>query len=297
MKRLILLAILMLTTLFGCMAQQVDSLAEQQVIYIGSGGDTSVSSNNGRLTIMLNGSRFEIGSIAVDHGEDAAKVIPDDSDMVVVRQRPKAYFGVFGIGSPKINHFAFIEFGANTLVDADFSMYSPEDANAMMFLNQKSLSTTYNMGVINVPLNSRQTFVVSMAIGMTEEIFTFAGDYTLEYRDGMMYPLALDAKIEKSKLFATYIHLPIVLDWNISSDFFISAGVNLDLFGGSRLMYRKPRTTIERTVTLNPIQVGLTARVGWKRLYAFANYSFMDMFKEGTGPRGRRLSAGVGIWF
>lgn len=296
MKRLIALAVCVLLASLSCYAQQSDNPTEQQVIYIGSGGDNSVSSNDGRLSIMLNGSRFEIGRKVVK-GEDATQSVPSDADIAVVRRDKKAYFGVLGFDSPNFNHLAFLEIGANMLVDTDYSMYSAEDAVAMMFGNRKSISMTCNFGVINVPLTPRRELVVSMAIGMTQENYTFAGNYTLECRDGMMYPVALDANIKKSKLMATYLHLPFLLDWNISSDFFISAGVNLDILGGSQLKYKRPKTIIEGVVTLNPIQVGVTARVGWKRIYAFANYSFVDMFKEGTGPRGKRLSAGMGFWF
>ena len=296
MKKVFTLALCLLLISLGCYAQQTDNQDQQQVIYIGSGDDKSVSSNDGRLSIMLNGSRIEIGRKTVK-GDNAAKSIPSEADVAVVRPRRKAYFGVFGIASPNINHFAFIEIGANTLVDTDYSMYSPEDAAAMMFGNRESVSATFNFGVINVPLNPRRTLVASMAIGMAQENYSFASNHTLEYRDGMMYPVALDAKTKKSKLMVTYLHLPFVLDWNIKSDFFISAGVNLDILGGSALKYKFPKTTVKNIATLNPIQVGVTARLGWKRLYAFANYAFVDMFKEGTGPRGKRLSAGMGFWF
>jgi hypothetical protein len=119
----------------------------------------------------------------------------------------------------------------------------------------------------------------------------------MEYRDGMMRPLAIDGEIKKSKMVASYFHVPITLDWNIKSDFFISAGVNVDILTGSHLKYKFPKTKIKEEITLNPVQVGLTARVGWKRIYVFTNYAFNDIFKEGTGPEGHRLSVGMGIGF
>ena len=66
---------------------------------------------------------------------------------------------------------------------------------------------------------------------------------------------------------------------------------------GSHLKYKFPKTTIDDTITLNPVQFGITGRVGWKRFYGFVNYSFIDMYKKGSGPGGKRLSAGAGIWF
>ena len=65
----------------------------------------------------------------------------------------------------------------------------------------------------------------------------------------------------------------------------------------SKLFFKKPRTSIDGEVTLNPVQVGATARIGWGKLYGFVNYSFMEMFKRDTGPGGNRLSAGIGLFF
>ena len=84
------------------------------------------------------------------------------------------------------------------------------------------------------------------------------------------------------------------IDMNIYRSMY---NVNLDMLIGTKLIYKKPRTTVEGTVTLNPVQLGVTARVGWKRLYGYVNYSFNDVFKRGTGPEGKRLSVGVGLWF
>ena len=89
----------------------------------------------------------------------------------------------------------------------------------------------------------------------------------------------------------------MTLDWNIDRNFSISAGVNFDILVNSQLKYKFPKTTIDGVVRLTPIQLGATARIGWKRLYGYVNYSFIDMFRAGTGPKAKRLSAGVGFWF
>ena len=119
----------------------------------------------------------------------------------------------------------------------------------------------------------------------------------MEYREGMMRPLAIDANLKKSKMVASYFHVPLTLDWNIKEGFFISAGVNLDILMGSHLKYKFPKTKIKDEITLNPVQVGFTARIGWKRIYVFTNYAFNEAFKAGTGPKANRFSVGMGIGF
>ena len=107
-------------------------------------------------------------------------------------------------------------------------------------------------------------------------------------------------KMSREKIYQDdlgYTLLKPIVDWNIKHNFFISAGANLDILMTTQTRYKFPKTIIQDKATISPIQVGVTARIGWKRLYGYVNYSFIDLFREGTGPKGKRLSAGVGIWF
>ena len=130
----------------------------------------------------------------------------------------------------------------NTLVGTDYSMYSNDEANQLMFTNKKAVNFTFNVGSFNVPLNPRRTLVLSGAFGFTYDNYTFADNYTMEYRDGMMRPVALDGNIKKSKMVTTYFHVPVMIDLNLGKSFFISAGVNLDVLIGSHLKYKSPWT-------------------------------------------------------
>lgn len=289
MNRIILILSALIIATTSVLAQDVVIEDKESVIYIDSKGTNTISANNGKLSLMLNGTRFDIGK--------KQKSVAETDTPNTTPSRQKAYFGLFGFGSPSFNHIAAFEIGANTLVGSDYSMYSKEDAANMMFSNKKAINFAFNVGTVNVPLNPRRTIVLSGAFGFVYDNYTFANDCTMEFRDGMMYPVALDGDIKKSKMTAAYFHVPVMIDWNIGRSFFISAGVNLDVLINSQLKYKFPKTTIDDEITLNPVQVGITGRIGWKRFYGYVNYSFIDMFKAGTGPAGKRLSAGAGIWF
>ena len=316
MKRILLLltATILATTLY---AQENTTPEQESVIYLDSSKENSISSSNGRLSLMLNGTRLEIGnkrneadsvSYYVKNADGTMEMLSREDLAVAAynanlttieanKDNNKAYFGILGIGAPKYNHFSAVEIGANLLTDLNYKGYTPEEANALTFSSRKAVCVTLNVASLNVPLTTNRKLVASMALGFTWENYTIAGNYTMEYRDGMMRPLAIDGEIKKSKMVASYFHVPITLDWNIKSDFFISAGVNVDILTGSHLKYKFPKTKIKEEITLNPVQVGLTARMGWKRIYVFTNYAFNDIFKEGTGPEGHRLSVGMGIGF
>lgn len=287
-KGILILSILLLSSV-AVWSQDVVIENDESVISLDSKGANTVSTEDGKLLLTLNGTRFYVGQ--------EAKSVKGKSNPSVAYSQKKAYFGLFGIGSPNINHIAAFEIGVNTLVGTDYSMYSKDEANQLMFTNKKAVNFTFNVGSFNVPLNPRRTLVLSGAFGFTYDNYTFAENYTMEYRDGMMRPVALDGNIKKSKMVTTYFHVPVMIDLNLGKSFFISAGVNLDVLIGSHLKYKFPKTTIDDTITLNPVQFGITGRVGWKRFYGFVNYSFIDMYKKGSGPGGKRLSAGAGIWF
>lgn len=279
---------LLLATLFVTSSAWAQEQVEETTIYLSSDKESSLTSKDGRLQLSLNGLNFDFGPKQQEKNQVVRTSKPENKSV---------YFGILGIGSPNFNHFAAVEIGANTLVNTDYSAYSPEEANAMLFSSRKAVSFNCNIATLNVALNKQRTLVASMAFGVTSENYTFAGPYTMELREGMMRPVKLDDNIKKSKLTATYIHMPITLDWNIKHHFFLSAGINFDVLAGSHLKYKFPKTKIKEDLMLSPVQVGLTARIGWKRLYGFVNYAFVDMFKQDRGPKGKRLSAGVGFWF
>lgn len=285
MKRLFTIIALSLFVTSVTQAQETTTENQENVMYLDSEGNSAISSNNGNLSIMLNGSRFEIGNGKIEHVE------------TTIKKPQRAYFGFMGLDSPSFNHIAWFEIGANTFVNTDYSMYTPEDANALMFSSTKSINYSFNLGTLNVPLTQNRALVYSMAFGFTIEDYTFNSNNTFKYIDGMMRPVPLEGNIKKSKFETLYFHIPMMLDWNIKHNFFIAAGVNLDILMNTNTKYKFPRTNVQEKVTVSPIQVGATARIGWKRLYGYVNYSFIDLFREGTGPKGKRLSAGMGIWF
>lgn len=197
-----------------------------------------------------------------------------------------------------ISSLGALELGINTLAFADYSMYTPEEAVMMQFGNIKSTYVACNIFTENFRLNKSGSFSVDMGVGIAWENYVFAGDYSMRYQDGMMYPIALKSSVKKSKLMARYLHLPMLLNYSYKNKFFIAAGANLDVSIGTRLKHKDPKIVYKsETVTLNPIQLGGTLRIGTNTFYGFINYSFMEMFKTNKGPGGQRLSAGLGLNF
>lgn len=286
MRRLTTLILLLIATLSYATAQDGNG---ENTIYINKSGDNVKPNSDGGISLTLNGMRINFGG----SGAIETTIAPSESS----KYRNRVQLGFIGIEAPRYNHFAALELGSSIFTHTDYSAYSDEEAAQLAFTNSKSVYMAFNLVTMNAPLNKNRSLVFSASFGFTSENYTFAKDYTMEMRDGMMHAVALDPSIKKSKLTATYIHIPATLDWNIDKNWFLAVGANVDILMSSWFAYKKPRTTIEGIATLRPVQIGLTARVGWKRLYGFINYSPMQMFKPSTGPKMYRMSAGVGFWY
>lgn len=285
---LILTAILFAT---NTMAQNSNE-ATSTVIQIGD--NDSVSSENGALAVMLNGYRFTIGSKSTTKSDETSRTITKEAGST---KRKRAHFGIAGISAPYFNHVALIELGSNMLINNQFNGYTTEQQELLSFTNYKSVICTTNIFTLNAPLTRNNSLVFTTALGFTNENYTFRNNVTVDYIDQRFEPILLSSDVKKSKMRLTYLHIPMLLDWNIDKNFFLSVGATIDILIDSALKYKHPKVKLNNNLPLNPIQIGITGRIGWKRLYAFVNYSPMNIYQSSSNVRSYRLSTGAGFWF
>ena len=276
MKRVIITFIVALVTCIAAVAQTAEEVAvDNQTIYISDSGEQSLAADDdGSMLLTVNGVEDAFGYHA-----------------------KRVHIGIFGLGSPSYNHLALVELGKSWFVGESYSGYSSEEIGNMEFTSNRSTHATCNLIALNVTLDKRNKFVFSTGFGFSVDRVHFAKNVTLIYDNGRISAVELDPTISKSWLTASYLHFPLLFDWNISNGFFLSVGAYLDVLMGSALEYKKPKTKVEGTMPLNPVQVGVSGRIGWRRLYAFVNYTPMSFYKSQTNVKLNRMSAGVGIWF
>lgn len=272
-------------TLFSLLAILFTTTTAQQMIPLDSKGESSVAAKDGKLDLSIAGMNFSFGGQKKTESKSESKTT----------QKVNYTFG--GVSMAKNNHLALLEIGTNFTVNNYFDKYDGAVRDALNFSNHKSICCTINLMTMNVPLNPKRTLGFTMGFGFAMENYTFADKVTLKYEGGSFDIIQLDEGIKKSKININYIHIPLLFDWNIRKGFFVSAGGQLDILMGSKLSYKRPKTTIEGKLPLNPVQVGVTARIGWRRIYAFANYSLLNMYKKSTEISANRISVGVGLFF
>lgn len=280
MKRIFLL-LLSVAAFATAGAQQIDS----SKIYLDDSQKSSLSASN-------NDAILSIGGMSLTFGE--REPVLTIGEVAPTKSRSKISFA--GINGASYNHLALVEFGFCQLVGTDYSAYAAEDRGFLDLNNGKSIQMNFNLVTFNTLLNKSRTLSLSIGLGLSVDNYTFSNDLTIKYSDGMMRPEPIDSSYKKSKLVATYLHLPIMLDWNIKKGLFLSAGLNFDLNIGGHTKIKFPKEKY-RNCNLNPFDIGATVRLGFRRLYVYGNYSFFEMFKQDRGPKAHRMSIGVGLWF
>lgn len=263
-------------------AQTVDS----GTIYLDDAQRSSLSASYNDVTLS-------VGGMSLTFGEQKP-VLTIGEDPTPTKSRSK--ISLAGINGASYNHLALMEFGFCQLVNTDYGAYAAADHGFLDLNNGKSIQVNFNLVTFNTMLNKSRTLGLSIGLGLSVDNYTFSNDLTIKYADGMMRPEPIDPSYKKSKLVATYLHLPIMLDWNIKKGLFLAAGLNFDLNIGGHTKIKFPKEKY-RNCNLNPFDIGATVRLGFRRLYVYGNYSFMEMFKQDRGPKAHRMSIGVGLWF
>jgi hypothetical protein len=273
MKRLFTTLTLLVAALSTLSAQEI---ANENTIILDKTGENRITIiNEDTIKFKIGGKEFQMST---------------EPEKKTQQNERKSYATIPSLGT--------IELGINTMVNTDYSMYTTEEAEMMRFGNRKSTYVALNIFTENFRLNKRGSLSVDMGVGIAWENYVFAGNYSMRYSDGMMRPIALDGNVEKSKLMARYLHMPALLNYSYKNKFFVAAGVNLDVLIGSHFKQKDPKVAYKsETITLEPIQLSTTVRIGTDSFYGFMNWSPMEVFKAGTAPRGQRISAGIGLNF
>lgn len=229
-------------------------------------------------------------------GRRTFKVIEGDNGTYVKvdkEVRKKNWSGSFN------PHWAGLEVGVNMFYDTDYSMY-PGDGEFFDLRPGKSLSWNLNFAEWAFK-NERNTFGLVTGLGLTFSDYTFDQSITIEKGRDMIYPVGLDANgLEKTKLHATYITAPLMLEIKTplrmgGSRLYIAGGVIGGLHIGShtKFKYKKDKEKIKSNFHLNQFKYDVTGRIGFGDFCVFANYSLSTLFKDGRGPELYPLMIGI----
>lgn len=206
------------------------------------------------------------------------KVIKDTVDAAPDEDHPE-----------KEGHWGGIDFGPTILLNSAGGTSFPTDKQ---WENDPGKSFYWNINIIDHRFNIYKHYVgITTGFGVN---FTQVGirnnQILMESADSLWLVKDTVNDYRKNKLRATYLQVPLLLEFNSNADedksFYFAAGVIGGVKVGSALIQKIDRDKYDakQKVTgdyaLNPFKLDATVRLGYGDWGLFANYALMPLFDE-----------------
>jgi hypothetical protein len=177
-----------------------------------------------------------------------------------------------------------------------YAAYPAGEHGFMDLDNARSLHITANLFTFSTRFTRNNVVGMTMGVGVSFNDYAFDTKSAYVKVDGMLHPVAVDHQLKKAKLNTLSIHIPLALEVSPSRNFFFSVGGYADLLIGSHMKWKFPKEKLLGPST-NFLQAGVTARLGFRKVYVFGNYNCVEMFRSGRGPAVNAYSFGLGLGF
>jgi len=286
MKHLILSLITVIALCANLNAQQTRDKHKSLTLTLsaGSSKDTTQKSTNQDTAI-------------VRMGKKDVKVIEHNGNTEIVWGKGKHD----KVDPDKFNgHWEGIEFGFNAFDKPNYSIYSPADKDFMSLNQGKSLEFDFNFYELNIGLCKNYVGLVS-GMGLSFNNYRFENPYTLQKGQFVTEPVGLNPEnLSKTKLAATYLKVPLLLEFQIPVNqnegrLFLNAGLigGVKIGSHTKVKYDNKKDKDRNGFNLNSFKYEATARIGYKDICLFANYSLTPLFQAGKGPELTPFTIGI----
>lgn len=251
--------------------------------------------------------RFRVAGlefIIIDHGDQIDTVLVDEqSDGKEVKigkdknKKKKA--------DDDLTYWSGFEFGPSILFDK-----SGGNNISSPFLEldpAQSFSYNFNLFEKRIRFGTDHVGLVT-GLGFTQARYGFKDSYSLKATaDSTWGVLDTTRAYNKNQLRATYLNVPLLLQFNTSKytskNFHVAVGV----IGGVRLssktvqkfdiLGKEAKNKQKGVYNLNPFQASATARVGYNDFGVFANYNLLSLFEKGAAEEVYPLTMGISLHF
>ncbi|TNE76424.1 MAG: PorT family protein [Bacteroidetes bacterium] len=203
-------------------------------------------------------------------------------------------------------HWAGLDFGFNVLMNNNMGTDFP---NYPYWENDAARSQVWNLNLLEHKFRiAREYFGLTTGLGFSFNSYAFRDNYTL-YANADTVAATIDSlyNYSKNKLKATYLTVPLLLEFNTSANasksFYLAAGV----VGGVRIASKLKRKgefdgkefvqKEKGTYGLNSFKLDATARLGYGNWGCFASYSLLPMFDKGKTAEVYPINFGLTLNF
>ncbi len=197
-------------------------------------------------------------------------------------------------------HWEGIGFGFNAFDKPDYSMYNATDKDFMSLNQGKSLEIDFNFYELNIGLCKNYVGLVS-GMGLSFNNYRFENSYTLQKGQFITEPVSLNPdNLSKTKLAITYLNVPLLLEFQVPVNhnegrLFVNAGIigGVKIGSHTKVKYGDKKDKDRSGFNLNSFKYEASARIGYKDICLFANYSLTPLFQSGKGPELTPFTIGI----
>ncbi len=208
----------------------------------------------------------------------------------------------------ELTHWGGIDVGVNLLLSKDGSTTMDTNATWLELDYSRSLSWRFNIFEEKIRLYKDYAGLI-IGAGLTYNSYGIKNNVDITTRDSSAtYALAINDSLRdysKNKFRASYIHVPLMLEFNTSLDneksFHIAAGVIGGWKMGSITKQKwedqsdKYNARRKSDYNLSPFTLDATARIGYKNFTVFASYGLTSLFEKDKGPEVYPVTVGLQI--
>lgn len=189
-----------------------------------------------------------------------------------------------------------VEMGFNFLTGADYAGYPAEAGD---FLDVRG-GNSFHFGItpvgLSVALDRKRRFEFSTGLRYTVDNYRLSDNSITLGRDGgMVVPLPLDDKADKSKLRITSLGIPLQFSFDPVKHLRVAVVGYCDFTLGGNAIYKKPK--VKNSLSgVNSFQFGLGGSVSYRGFGVYVRYGVTSLFKSSAGPACHPVSFGVCIF-
>jgi hypothetical protein len=188
-------------------------------------------------------------------------------------------------------HWEGLELGFNAFDKIDYSMYNPADNNFMSLNQGKSMEIDFNFYELNISLAKSYVGLIS-GLGLSFNNYRFDNPYTLKKGPEITEPVLIGYdNLSKTKLAVSYLRVPLLLEVQIPVNHnegrvYLNGGVigGVKIGSHTKVKHGDTKDKDHNGFNINSFNYAATARIGYKDIGLFVNYSLTPFFKTGMGP-------------
>jgi hypothetical protein len=208
-------------------------------------------------------------------------------------------------GKAELTYWDGIDFGMNILLNKD-GKTTFEGDNEWLQLDY-ARSFTWRFNIIEAKVRLADDYVgIATGLGFTYNSYGLKNNVTVVNVDDSTFAVP-DTLINfsKNKLRASYLNVPLMLEFNTSKDCDKNFHVALGVIGGLRMgsiakqKYEANdndvRSRVKNDFNMTNFTMDATVRVGYRNLTLFATYGLTPLFEDKKGPEAYNVSVGVAL--